>query len=226
MPRILSVEDDPDFQHLVALAFQNEGYEVHYAFTGKEGYEKVLSLNPDLILLDMMLPILNGVEVIKAVKKHKAAKDIPIIVMTAYPGDANFVESSLKALGVLEYIRKPVDVGELLRLVRRMLADGRERSAPSFKLRKGEVRIDPRFRTVWLRDTLVATLAPKRFEVLFLLLQTKGEAAWEDILAKVWGKDGGSKNDLEKTVQRLRQDLGPEAGARVRTTRRGYELVD
>jgi DNA-binding response OmpR family regulator len=130
MPRILSIEDDPDFQHLVALAFQNEGYEIHYAFTGKEGYEKVLSLNPDLILLDMMLPILNGVEVIKAVKKHKAAKDIPIIVMTAYPADANFVESTIKALGALEYVRKPVDVGELLRLVRRMLAGGGERTAP------------------------------------------------------------------------------------------------
>jgi DNA-binding winged helix-turn-helix (wHTH) protein len=62
--------------------------------------------------------------------------------------------------------------------------------------------------------------------VLFLLLQSKGEVAWQDILLKVWGKDSGSKNDLEKTVQRLRQDLGVEAGARVRTTRAGYELLD
>ena len=61
MARILSIEDDPDFQHLIALTLQNQGYEVHYAFTGQEGYEKLLALDPDLILLDMMLPLLNGV---------------------------------------------------------------------------------------------------------------------------------------------------------------------
>src|SRR4051812_1239611 len=107
MPRILSVEDDPDFQYLISRALRNQGYEVHYAFTGKEGCEKALSLNPDLVLLDMLLPVMNGVEVIKELKKSKASRDIPLIIMTAYPADANFFESDVKGLGKgdIEYLR-------------------------------------------------------------------------------------------------------------------------
>ena len=102
MPRILSGEDDPDFQHLISIALRNQGFEVHYAFTGKEGCEKTLSLNPDLVLLDMMLPVMNGVEVIKELKKHKATRDIPFIIMTAYPAEAHFFESEVKSLGSVE----------------------------------------------------------------------------------------------------------------------------
>jgi DNA-binding response OmpR family regulator len=224
MPRILSVEDDADLQHLMSLALQHEGYEVHYAFTGVEGYEKVLSLNPDLILLDMMLPLMNGLEVIKRIKAHKTARDIPIVVMTAYYNEASLLETSVKALGVVEYIRKPVKLDELIRLIRRVLGDARDRTPISLKLKKGAVRIDPKFRTVWINNRLVATLAPKRFEVLYRLVQSKGEVPREELLKLVWSKDE-SENTLEKTVQRLREDLGPEEANRIRTTPVGYELI-
>ncbi|MFA5139089.1 MAG: response regulator transcription factor [Elusimicrobiota bacterium] len=224
MARILCVEDDADIQHLLSLAFQNEGYEAHYAFTGKEGYEKALSLNPDLILLDLMLPVMNGVEVIRLLKQHKKARDIPIIVMTGYPMDPNFVESTIRSLGVLEYIRKPVHLQELMSLTRRILSHHIPRTFPSLKLHKGAVRIDPKFRTVWIHDKLVATLAPKRFEVLFSLVQAQGEVRCEELLKKIWGL-GGTKNDLEKAVQRLREDLGPGESHRIKTTPNGYELI-
>lgn len=221
MHRILSVEDDPDFQHLISIALRNQGYDVHYAFAGPEGHEKALSLNPDLILLDMMLPGMNGPEVIGRLKKNKATKDIPVIVLTAYPADANFRESEAMALGAVEYLRKPVQIEELLKSLRRLLS-GRKSKAPFAVWERGAVRIMPESKSVWIGGRMAANLAPKRFEVLFHLLQKEGAAPWEELLRKIWGREG-TKNDLEKTVQRLREDLGTE-GWRLSTTREGYQL--
>ena len=82
----------------------------------------------------------------------------------------------------------------------------------------------PENRSVWIDDRLVANLPRKRFELLYLLMQKKGEIPWEYLMRNLWGKDG-SKNDVEKAVQRLRADLGPEAH-RIQTTRKGYLLRD
>lgn len=224
MARILSIEDDPDLQHLLGLSLQGEGYEVHYAFTGKEGYEKVLSLNPDLVILDMMLPVMNGTELIAKIKEHKTARDIPIIVTTAYQDDVNFLESKIRALGVLEYLRKPVRLEEVKRLIRTILAGVEERAPLALDIRKGAVRIDPKYRTVWVKDRLVATLPPKRFELLRALLQSVGSVTRKELLRRVWGNGGSDDNVLEKTIQRVREDLGDE-GQRVQTTLDGYELV-
>ena len=224
MSRILSIEDDPDMQHLVSLALQGQGYDVHYAFTGKEGYEKVLSINPDLILLDMMLPLLNGAEVIKLVRRHKQAKDIPIIVLTCYSDDARFVESAVKSLGVVEYIRKPADMKELLGLIRRVLSGRAERTAPNLNLRRGGMRLDPKFRTLWINDRLAATLTPKRFDLLFALMQSRGEVPSDALVRDLWGSNG-TKNDLEKAIQRLRDDLEDQS-YRIKTTANGYQLAD
>ena len=120
MPRILSVEDDPDFQHLVSYALRSQGFEVHSAFTGPEGHQKALALLPDLILMDLMLPGLNGLEVLTLLKQREKTRDIPVIVLTAYSEDAAF-EKDLKALGAFEYLSKPIRFDALIRLVRRIL---------------------------------------------------------------------------------------------------------
>ncbi len=223
--RILSVEDDPELQQMLSLTLQGQGYELHYAFTGREGYEKVLLLNPDLILVDMMLPQLNGPEMINLVKENKTARDIPIIVMTAFSADAKFIESAIRPLGILEYLRKPVDIDELIRLIKRVLQGRRARTAPIQRLRKGSVRLDPKYRSVWIDDKLVATLAPKRFSVIEALVENRGEVSCAELLKKIWSGDAEGKNNLEKTVQRLREDLGPDAAQRIRTTVDGYELI-
>src|SRR5437764_6291186 len=104
MAKILIIEDDGDLQHMLSIAFNQEKYDVHYAFNGKEGYEKILSVQPDVILLDLMMPVLNGVEVIKLVISNTLVRDIPIIVMTAHGDKADMLEHSLKAQGVREYV--------------------------------------------------------------------------------------------------------------------------
>lgn len=220
--RVLSVEDDPDFQHLIGTVLGQHGFDVHYAFSGGEGYEKILELKPDVVLLDMMLPVMDGVQVIAKVKEHKECRDIPIIVMTAYSEQASYLERTVRRLGAVEYLRKPVRMEELLRALRSFGGlKGRDRGGalPS----KGAVRLDPQLRTVWIHDRLAATLPPKRFELLALLAEAPGEVPREELMRRLWN-GGGEDNVLEKAVERLRRDLGPEEGARIRTTESGYEL--
>lgn len=222
MARILSVEDDPELQHLLALTLQAEGHEMHYAFNGPEGYQKALALNPDLILLDLMLPGCNGAEVLRRLRGHPGAKDLPVLAMTAFRERAGELARELSDLGVLGFVLKPVEVGELVGAVRRALEVRAERTAPDLRLRKGAVRLDPKFRTVWVDGKLAATVGRRRFEVLLELVSAGGAVPRERLLRRVWGA-GADINVLEKTVQRLREDLGAEAG-RLRTTPGGYEL--
>ncbi|MFH1724786.1 MAG: response regulator transcription factor [Elusimicrobiota bacterium] len=226
MARILSVEDDGEFQQVLGFFLRREGYDVHYAFTGQEGYEKALSLRPDLILLDMMLPVMNGPEIIRRLKAQPETRDIPIIVMTAYYKNIEFLEKKVKPMGVLEYLRKPVEMKELRSLVRKALAS-RPHTPPAPEaepLRRGDIRLEPATRTVWIEDKLVATLPPKRFAVLAELARQDGPVGREHLLTRVW-KDDGNENTLEKTIERLRRDLGPEGARRIRTTEDGYELA-
>ena len=121
MPRILSIEDDVDLQQVVAYVLKKKGWDVAFAHDGKDGLEKALELKPDLILLDMMLPGLNGLEVIKALKENEGTRPIPVIVMTAYPSDAQFLKSAVVAMGAVEYLAKPVHIDELVKSIEALL---------------------------------------------------------------------------------------------------------
>ncbi|MEE8425601.1 MAG: response regulator, partial [Elusimicrobiota bacterium] len=84
MSRILIVEDDADLVSLISHALYQAEYEVNYAFNGKEGYDKILSTHPDLILLDLKMPVLSGTDVLKLMAENTMLRDIPVIVMTAH----------------------------------------------------------------------------------------------------------------------------------------------
>lgn len=121
MAKILSIEDDVDLQQVVAYALKKKGWEVVFAYDGKDGLEKAQELKPDLILLDMMLPGLNGIEVITELKAGPATRAIPVIVMTAYPSDAQFLESVAVAMGAVKYLAKPVRIDDLIRTIEELL---------------------------------------------------------------------------------------------------------
>lgn len=223
MAKLLIIEDDGDLQQVLSVVFNREGYEMHYAFNGKEGYEKMLSVQPDVVLLDLMLPVLNGVEVLKLVTTNTSIKDIPIIVMTAHGDKAEMLEHSIKAQGVRAYLKKPFELGDIRSLVRRMLTQYPRNPVTAAEVAKGEVRLDVKFRTVWVKDHMVATLSPMKASVLQVLLEAKGAVKREKLLQAVWG-DKSSVPAMEKTIQRLREDLGAE-GRRLQTTAEGYEIV-
>lgn len=225
MARILIIEDDAELQHLLGEFLFRAGHDVHYAFNGKEGYEKVLSLHPELVVLDLMLPVMSGIDVLKLVTGNLLTRDIPIIIITAYSDQANMLEMSLKAQGAREYIKKPFHPKELVECIRRNLQEAPtkpEEEAP--QVVKGAVRLDLRFRTVWIDNKRVATLPPTRAELCRVLLEARKGVKREALIQSIWGKEGND-NLLDKTVQRLRDDFGPEENSRIQTTPDGYELL-
>lgn len=121
MARILSIEDDVDLQQVITYALARKGWDVVYAYDGKDGLDQARKFIPDLILLDMMLPGLNGIEVIKALKADASTRNIPVVVMTAYPSDAQFLKSAVLAMGAVEYLAKPVHIDELVSTIERLL---------------------------------------------------------------------------------------------------------
>ena len=121
MAKLLIIEDDGELQQVLSATFNTEGYDLSYAFNGREGYEKMLAWQPDIVLLDLMMPVLNGVEVIKLVSTNTSLKDIPIIVMTGHSDKADMLEHSMKVEGVRAYLRKPFELNEVRSLVRRLL---------------------------------------------------------------------------------------------------------
>lgn len=229
MARILSVEDDEHVQHLLGRALFQNGYEMHYAWNGQEGWEKVLAVDPDLVLLDLMLPVVNGVELLQRMRAHKAARDIPVIVVTSYGDDADMLRHALTALGAARFLRKPIDFAELLRSVKAVLAAHPRvpnRAAPPSArvLRKGAVAADPLLLTVWVEDKPVATLQNKEFAVLRILLESAGPVAREALM-KGLGYRAAQDAALKQVVHRLRGALGEAHKIRVRTTQEGYELL-
>lgn len=121
MPTVLLVDDDPDLQGLWALVLAREGHSVLQAETGHDGYEETVAKKPDLVLLDLMLPGLNGLEVLKKLKANPQTRDIPIVVMTAFPDEAAFVETNIRGLGAVEYLRKPIRVKDMVTAVNTIL---------------------------------------------------------------------------------------------------------
>lgn len=228
MARILSIEDDQDIQHLVGQVLFRMGYEVHYAWNGQEGYEKILALAPDLILLDLMLPLMNGVELLKKLQENRATKDIPVVIVTAYGDEANMLGQSVVALGAAAYLRKPVIISELLACVRENLTqlplNGGGKRAAVDEVRKGSVRADLKFRTVWINDRLIATLPDKEFALLRRLIMKPGSVPQAELLETLRYADG-QRNALKQVVHRLRLKLGPLEARRIRTAADGYELI-
>ena len=224
MASILSIEDDADLQQALGMALYNAGYEVHYAFHGKEGYDKILSLHPDLILLDLMLPMMSGQEILKQVRVRPELRDIPVIVITALINDENKIERALQNQGDVHYIRKPFHLNELIELIGRTLRSTPKSQPLPPTVSKGVIRLDPKCRTVWINDRLVATLSPKKAKLLQILIESQGAVKRHKLLEKVWDSSG-SAGALEKTIQRLREDLGPQECFRLVTTHDGYELV-
>lgn len=122
--RVLLVDDDPDFVQTLRVVLADNGYEVITAHAGDEGFETVLKERPDIVLLDIMLPVKDGYEVCQEIKEHKDLKKIPVIMLTSIgrkltePGYGKIMAQSHQAD---DYIEKPVEVGELLRRIRKFL---------------------------------------------------------------------------------------------------------
>ena len=204
MKRILLIEDDAEVARLVELELKEAGFTVEWAKSGMEGLVKHRERKPDLVILDLGLPDLDGAEVARRIR---ATDDTPILVLTAQ--DAVERKVGLLSDGADDYLVKPFHPAELLARIQVQL---RHREG-SEVLSVGRLELYPKRRQVFFGEKEVR-LSPKEFELLHLLMSRPGRVfPRQEIEEKVWGKPlGRDSNVLDVHVANLRAKLR-EAGA-------------
>jgi two-component system, OmpR family, response regulator MtrA len=226
--RILLVEDDPSIREVTALGLRAAGFTVATAADGVEGIERWRAESPDLVLLDVMLPRLDGLEVLRAIR-HEATT--PVVMLTAR-ADTIDVVVGLES-GADDYVRKPFEMAELVARVRAALrrrsADAEPGDAPVAAVDLGPLRIDTAGRAV-TRDGREIPLTRTEFDLLVELARHPGRVFGRDtLLDHVWGYDYlGDSRLVDVAVGRLRAKVeadpaNPELIVTVRGA--GYKAV-
>jgi two-component system response regulator RegX3 len=224
---ILVVEDEEALADTIRYGLEREGFEVSVVADGRTALERFRAERPALVILDLMLPELSGLDVCRAIRSES---DAPIVIVTAKDGEADKVAGL--ELGADDYVTKPFSVRELVSRVRahlrRVEMSGASGSAGA--LRAGPVELDADRHEVRVRGDLVP-LPPKEFALLAMLLRLKGRLLTRDhLIAEVWGTDYfGDTKTLDVHVKRLRQKIeeDPHRPAHLLTVRGlGYRFVE
>lgn len=220
--RILIIEDEQKFARFVEMELTYEGYEVTKALDGRTGLKLAETEEFDLILLDIMLPGLNGMEVLRRIRRSSA---VPVIMLTARDSVVDKV-SGLDH-GADDYITKPFAIEELLARIRTALRKaGAGAQQDECVLSAGDVRLDVRRRQVTVRDTPVE-LTKREFDLLKYLLENKGVVvSREALMESVWGFDfEGETNVVDVYVRFLRSKIDEVFDIKVISTVRGVGYV-
>ncbi|MGH7272392.1 MAG: response regulator transcription factor [Polyangiaceae bacterium] len=204
--RVLVVEDDTSIALGLRINLESEGYEVISAEDGEAGLAFARTEHPDLMILDVMLPKLNGFQVLQTVRREGLM--MPIIVLSARTGEADKVTGL--ELGAEDYVAKPFSLVELLARVRAAIrrgprpSDGVPRAVHEFD----DVRVDPAARSVTRAGAPVEFTA-KEFDLLLCLIEARGAAlSRDDIFVRVWGPNHhGTPRTIDNFVQQLRAKL-------------------
>lgn len=220
--RILVVDDEANIVELVSMYLKREGFQVEQATDGAAGYAAAVSLQPDLIVLDIMLPEIDGFEVCR---RLRAESDVPIMMLTARDDDVDKIVGL--ELGADDYLTKPFNPRELVARVKAILRRAQRESAPvSAAVTCGDVRIDPERREVQVADQLIQ-LRTKEFDVLLVFCNHPGIVLSRDkLLNLAWGYDFyGETRTVDVHVAQLRKRLC-DSQTRIETvTGVGYKLV-
>jgi DNA-binding response OmpR family regulator len=215
---ILLVEDDATIREMTQLSLERDGFVVDTAADGPAGLEAFRSGSPDLVLLDVMLPGLDGVSVCRAIRESSV---VPVVMLTART-DAVDVVLGLEA-GADDYVTKPFEPSVLAARLRAVLRRV-TRAAPQQPLRFGDLEIDP-LGMVVTRDGEELSLTPTEYRLLLMLAENAGVVLGrERLLEEVWGYVwAGDTRLVDMHVRRLRGKVGPEVIETVRGA--GYKMV-
>lgn len=221
--RILLVEDEEKLARMVEMELLYEGYQVTKAFDGRSGLDFALTQEFDLVLLDVMLPILSGMEALRRLRKEK--NNLPVIMLTARDSVLDKV-AGLDS-GADDYVTKPFAIEELLARIRSALR--KQQTAPQGEesiLSVGDLVMDLARHTVTMREKSVE-LTKKEFDLLQYLLENKGNVlSRESLLDRVWGFDFvGETNSVDVYIRFLRSKLDETFGVKLIHTVRGVGYV-
>lgn len=221
--RILIIEDEEKIARVLQLELSHEGYDVVHVEDGRKGWEIATGEHWHLILLDIMLPELNGLEVLRRIRQVN--QDVPIILLTA----RNSIPEKVSGLdyGANDYVTKPFAIEELLARIRNLLRlTFKHASLHAKPLQIDDLRIHLQTREV-TRDTQKIELTAKEFELLQYLVQNQGNVvSREQILSEVWGYDfPGDTNTVDVYIGYLRQKIDKGFDSKLIHTIRGVGYV-
>jgi two-component system, OmpR family, phosphate regulon response regulator PhoB len=223
MKTILIIEDERDLAELVAFNLEKEGYRPITALDGVSGLEAARSGSPDLILLDLMLPGMTGIEICKTLKGNPKTGAIPIILLTAKGEEIDRVVGF--EIGADDYVVKPFSTRELLLRIKAVLRRSLPDKPAGKVIRVGPVAIDTERHIVTV-DGTEAILTTTEFKLLLTLAERLGRLQSRDLLLKdVWGYNyAGDTRTVDTHITRLRTKLG-DAGGMIKTVRGfGYKM--
>jgi two-component system alkaline phosphatase synthesis response regulator PhoP/two-component system response regulator ResD len=218
---ILVVDDEKNIVQLARLYLGNEGFHVEEAHDGKQALEKARALNPDLIVLDIMMPEMDGLSVCKELRK---TSNVPVIILTARDDDIDKIVGL--EVGADDYMTKPFNPRELVARVKAVLRRSQSAINTEAVLEVGDIRLDPARREVSVGAKSI-TLRAKEFDLLAAFMRHQGVVLdRERLLSLVWGQDFyGDTRTIDVHVAWLREKLSG-AKARVQTVWGvGYKLV-
>ena len=223
--RILVVDDEPDAIELIRFNLKASGYEVLTAEDGEEALAKARKFSPDMILLDVMLPEIDGLEVCKILRRDPATASLPIIMLTAKASEIDRVLGL--EFGADDYVTKPFSPRELMLRVRNRLKrkESSKEEVERFQVR--DIELDVSKYEVKIMGQPI-DLTPTEFKLLQILMERKGRVQSRDrLLQDVWGYDQLiDTRTVDTHVRRLREKMG-EAADYVTTVRGvGYRLME
>lgn len=221
--RILVVDDEANIVELCRMYLEREGFQVDRAGDGEEALQQVAARQPDLVVLDVMLPKLDGFEVCRQLR---AASDVPILMLTARTDDVDKIVGL--ELGADDYLTKPFNPRELVARVKAILRRRGPAEPTDGPLRLGDLEIDPARREVTIASE-PADLRTKEFDLLLAFARNSGVVLSRDrLLETVWGYEyPGQTRTVDVHVAQLRKYLKPSNSVRIETvTGVGYKLVE
>jgi DNA-binding response OmpR family regulator len=218
---ILVVDDEKNIVQLARLYLGNEGFRVEEAYDGKQALDKARAVNPDLVVLDIMMPEMDGLSVCRELRKTSS---VPVIMLTARDDDVDKIVGL--EVGADDYMTKPFNPRELVARVKAVLRRSQGSVNPETVLESGNVRLDPARREVTIDGSSI-TLRAKEFDLLTAFMRHEGVVLdRERLLSLVWGQDFyGDTRTIDVHVAWLREKLNG-ATARIQTVWGvGYKLV-
>src|SRR5215468_3363088 len=232
--RVLVVEDDPDIAQLVAHYLEKAGFTAEITPSGRDALTSIAARPPDLLVLDLMLPQVDGLEICRTIRGNDATAGVPIIMLTARAEESDRIVGL--EIGADDYLAKPFSPGELVARVRALLrratrnspapAAGSSSSADE-TVAYGPIVVDARRHTV-TADGAAVTLTAKEFVLLDYFLQHRGRVLSRDVLlTDVWGyRYTGGTRTVDVHIRRLREKLPVLAAGLVTVKQFGYKLSD
>ncbi len=221
---IVVIEDEKNIVRVLTYNLEREGYQVRVATDGAVALETIRRQLPDLVLLDLMLPTLDGLEVCRQLRADPRTAQVPIIMLTAKTQEADRIVGL--ELGADDYLPKPFSPRELVARVKAVLRRAQRGEAPSV-WRCGTLQVDWERRVIKSKQRAIE-LTPKEFALLKALVEARGRVlSRETLLERVWGYDQAveiQSRTVDLHISQLRQKLGPEGKRILTATGAGYRF--